>query len=99
MPAYLIKRFLQIIPTLFGITLISFFIIHLAPGKPTDVFTEMNPKITPEARAKLERYYGLDKPVIVQYGIWLKRISRLDFGESFSSDRRPVIEKIWDTKR
>jgi peptide/nickel transport system permease protein len=96
MPAYLIKRLLEMIPTLFGITLISFFIIHLAPGKPTDIYTELNPKITPEAREKLNKYYGLDKPIIVQYGIWLKRIARLDFGESFSSDRRPVMEKIWD---
>jgi peptide/nickel transport system permease protein len=84
------------IPTLFGITLVSFFIIHLAPGKPTDVLTELNPKITPEARKKLEEYYGLDKPIIVQYGMWLKRIIKLDFGESFATDRRPVMEKIWD---
>lgn len=84
------------IPTLFGITLVSFFIIHLAPGKPTDILTELNPKITPEARKKLEEYYGLDKPIIVQYGMWLKRVVRLDFGESFSTDHRPVMEKIWD---
>lgn len=87
------------IPTLLGITLISFFIIHLAPGKPTDILTEMNPKITPEARERLEKIYGLDKPVIVQYGLWLKRIVKLDFGESFSTDRRPVMEKIWDKKQ
>jgi peptide/nickel transport system permease protein len=99
MLTYLGKRLLEMIPTLFGITLISFFIIHLAPGKPTDIFTELNPKITPEARERLEKYYGLDKPVIIQYGMWLKRVVRLDFGESFSSDRRPVIEKIWDEKR
>lgn len=99
MPIYIIKRFLEMIPTLFGITLISFFIIHLAPGKPTDIFTELNPKITPEAREKLEKYYGLDKPIMVQYGVWLKRLARLDFGESFSSDHRPVMQKIWDTKR
>ena len=96
MIAYLIKRLIEMIPTLFGITLISFFIIHLAPGKPTDVLTEMNPKITPEARERLEKYYGLDKPIIVQYGLWLKRVVELDFGESFSTDRRPVMEKIWD---
>jgi len=96
---YLGKRLLEMIPTLFGITLISFFIIHLAPGKPTDIFTELNPKITPEARERLEKYYGLDKPVIVQYVKWLGRVVLLDFGESFSSDRRPVIEKIWDRKR
>ncbi|HET6515337.1 MAG TPA: ABC transporter permease [Thermodesulfovibrionales bacterium] len=99
MPAYLIKRLFEMVPTLFGITLVSFFIIHLAPGKPTDIFTELNPKITPEAREKLEKYYGLDKPIIVQYGIWLKRVVKFDFGESFSADHRPVMQKIWDGKR
>ena len=96
---YLVKRFLEMIPTLFGITLISFFIIHLAPGKPTDALSEMNPKMTPEARERLEKLYNLDKPVMVQYGMWLKRIVKLDFGESFSMDRRPVMQKIWDTKQ
>ncbi|HYQ47861.1 MAG TPA: ABC transporter permease [Thermodesulfovibrionales bacterium] len=96
---YLAKRLLEMIPTLFGITLISFLIIHLAPGKPTDALSEMNPKMTPEARERLEKYYGLDKPVMVQYGLWLKRIVKLDFGESFSTDRRPVMQKIWDTKQ
>jgi len=99
MMIYLVKRFLEMIPTLFGITLISFFIIHLAPGKPTDIFTELNPKITPEARERLEKLYNLDKPVIVQYGMWLKKIVKLDFGDSFSSDRRSVMEKIWDSKK
>ncbi|MHB8880764.1 MAG: ABC transporter permease [Thermodesulfovibrionales bacterium] len=96
---YLLKRLLQMIPTLIGITLISFFIIHLAPGKPTDVLADFNPKITPEARERLEKYYGLDKPVIVQYGMWLRRIVKLDFGESFSTDRRPVMQKLWDKKQ
>lgn len=86
------------IPVVFGVTILSFFIIHLAPGKPTDIMTELNPKITPEARERLEKYYGLDKPVIVQYGLWLKRLILLDFGNSFSTDSRPVIEKIWDKK-
>ncbi len=91
---YFIKRLLEMIPTIIGITLVSFFIIHLAPGKPTDILAELNPKITPEAREKLEKYYGLDKPIIVQYGIWLKRIGKLDFGDSFSTDKRPVWDKI-----
>ncbi|HDZ62457.1 MAG TPA: ABC transporter permease [Nitrospirae bacterium] len=99
MLTYIFKRLLEMIPTLFGITLISFFIIQLAPGKPTDVLTELNPKMTPEAREKLEKMYHLDKPVIVRYGLWLKRVVRLDFGESFSTDRRPVMEKIWDSKQ
>mgnify|MGYP000311809797 FL=1 len=94
MVIYFAKRLLEMIPTVIGITLISFFIIHLAPGKPTDILSELNPKITPEAREKLEKYYGLDKPIIVQYGIWIKRLVKLDFGESFSTDKRPVWDKI-----
>ena len=97
MLGYLVKRLFEIIPTLLGITLISFFIIHLAPGKPTDIYTAMNPKITPEARERLDKLYDLDKPITTQYWLWLKKIVRLDFGRSFSSDRRPVMEKIWDT--
>ncbi len=91
---YLAKRITEIAVTLVGITLLSFFIIHLAPGKPTDVLTDMNPKITPEARERLEKYYGLDKPVIVQYLLWARRVVKFDFGNSFSTDRRPVWEKI-----
>ncbi len=98
MIVYLAKRLLSMIPVVIGVTLISFLIIHLAPGKPTDVMTELNPKITPEARERLVKYYGLDKPVLVQYGLWLKRIALLDFGNSFSTDSRPVIDKIWDKK-
>jgi peptide/nickel transport system permease protein len=59
--------------------------------------TDLNPKITPEARQKLEEYYGLDKPILKQYILWLKRVAKFDFGNSFSSDARPVIAKIWDT--
>ncbi|MBI5143148.1 MAG: ABC transporter permease [Nitrospirae bacterium] len=94
MLAWLAKRLIDMIPTFFGITLISFAILHLAPGKPTDVLTEMNPKITPEARLRLEKYYGLDKPLHEQYVLWLKRVVKLDFGESFASDHRPVWDKI-----
>ncbi len=91
---YLFKRLIMMIPVLIGITIISFLIIHLAPGKPTDILTELNPKMTPEARQRLEKYYGLDKPIHVQYLMWLKRVVKLDFGNSFSTDRRPVMEKI-----
>jgi peptide/nickel transport system permease protein len=96
MLAYLLKRLLTMIPVVLGVTVLSFAIIHLAPGKPTDVMSELNPKMTPEARQRLEQYYGLDKPIHHQYWLWLKRICVLDFGNSFSSDPRPVLDKIWD---
>jgi peptide/nickel transport system permease protein len=79
---------------LLGITLISFTVIHLAPGTPTDMQTTLNPKASLEAQKRLRELYGLDKPLMVQYGDWLKRLVHLDFGRSFSPDRRPVWDKI-----
>lgn len=91
---YLARRFLMMIPLLLGITLISFVVIHLAPGEPTDMQTQLNPEVSSELRDRLRDQYGLDKPLVIQYGEWLGRFVRLDFGNSFSQDRRPVIEKI-----
>jgi peptide/nickel transport system permease protein len=94
MITFLLKRFLTLIITLLGITIISFSIIHLAPGGPLSPLTEFNPKITPEYREKLVKMYGLDKPLYIQYLNWLKGIVKLDFGKSFSLDQRPVWDKI-----
>ena len=78
----------------FGITAISFWVIHLAPGTPTDLQTTMNPFAGEEARSRLNALYGLDKPLAEQYVGWVTRMVRLDFGNSMSSDSRPVWEKI-----
>lgn len=93
MLTYIIKRLLGLIPLLIGITLISFLVIHLAPGKPTDVLTNLNPKVSLEARAKLNKLYDLDKPLLIQYKNWIKRFIKFDFGESFL-DGQNVIHKI-----
>jgi len=91
---YLFKRLVFMIPMLIGITLISFLVIHLAPGKPVEIQSSMNPKASMEAQKRLMEIYGLDKPLHVQYWNWLKRVSVLDFGRSLSPDRRPVWDKI-----
>jgi peptide/nickel transport system permease protein len=91
---FILKRLGLMIPLLLGITLVSFVVIHLAPGTPTDMQTTLNPKASLEAQKRLREIYGLDKPLMVQYWDWLSRLSRLDFGRSFSSDRRPVWDKI-----
>ena len=87
------RRLLHMIPILLGISIISFAVIHLAPGKPTDLMLQLNPKVDFEAREKLSKIYGLDKPLHVQYLNWLKRLVKLDFGRSFL-DSRPVMQKI-----
>jgi len=94
MLAYVLKRLLLMIPLLIGITLISFVVIHLAPGEPTDLQTDLNPKASAEMRERLRAQYNLDKPLHVQYGHWLGRLVRFDFGDSFAQDHRPVAEKI-----
>lgn len=91
---YLLKRLFWMIPMLIGISLISFFIMHLAPGDITTTEAGFNPKASEESRQKLRELYNLDKPVIVQYGLWLERMSKLDFGNSFASHQRPVF---WQT--
>jgi peptide/nickel transport system permease protein len=86
----------MMIPLILGITIITFVVIHLAPGTPTDIQTQMNPKVSAEARDKLKRIYGLDKPLYQQYLDWLRRLVRMDFGHSFV-DGRAVMEKIRDS--
>ncbi len=91
---YLLKRCFFMIPMIFGITLISFVIIHLTPGEPDVMGGDMNPKVTKEVRERIRTLYGLDQPLYIQYYMWVKRFVKLDFGTSFAQDRRPVIDKI-----
>ena len=93
MTGYLLRRLFALLPVLLWITLISFGIMHLAPGKPTDAAMQLNPKVSLETRQRMERLYGLDRPLHQQYLTWVARVSRLDFGRSFLDDR-PVAEKI-----
>lgn len=90
----LVRKTLWMLVVLWGITLVSFIVIHLAPGSPSDLQTTLNPYAGEAARARLEALYGIDRPLHEQYLDWLSRIIRLDFGISMSSDARPVMEKI-----
>ncbi len=81
------------IPLIFGITLITFVVIHLAPGSPVEVQTEMSLKVSAQAKDNLKKLYGLDKPLHIQYIEWLQRFLNLDFGKSFV-DGRKVLDKI-----
>jgi len=95
---YLIKRLLLLIPTMLGITIITFFIIQLAPGSPVERKLQIDEGIKSEAITQqiveeTKKLYGLDKPIYERYWIWLKQIVTLDFGRSYK-DHRPVIDKI-----
>src|SRR2546428_575576 len=95
MLGYALRRLLLALPLLLGITFVSFTVIHLAPGEPAEIQTgDLSIKSDAQARQLLREMYDLDKPLHVQYGKWLARLGRLDFGKSFSPDGRPVLQKI-----
>jgi len=91
---YIFKRLLFMVPLLLGITIVCFAVMHLAPGSPTDLQTQMNPHASIEMQERLRAMYDLDKPLHVQYLKWVERLVLLDLGVSFSADRRPVADKI-----
>lgn len=87
---YIVKRLAQGALTLLLASALSFFIIQLAPGNYLDVLRQ-DPRISPDTLAAFEKQFGLDKPVVQQYFIWLWQIiSRGDFGVSFIYSQRPV---------
>lgn len=92
MLAYAIRRVLQMIPLILGVTFLTFVIINLIPGSPADI-VRSDPKIRPEARARIEKSLGLDKPWPERYLTWLADLARGDLGESMHN-RVPVKDRI-----
>jgi microcin C transport system permease protein len=112
---YILRRVLMMIPTLLGITVISFIIINLTPGSPVEQRLQqirmggamggggggaaagMNARgesgVSQEVIDALNKQYGFDKPLPVRYGLWLKNIVTLDFGDSFKYEE-PVLDVI-----
>jgi len=92
MISYILKRFLIAIPLLLAISFITFLFINLAPGNYFDRL-RLNPQISEETINKYIRLYQLDKPIIVQYFAWLRRLLHLDLGYSFTYNL-PVTKVI-----
>ncbi|KQP96771.1 ABC transporter permease subunit [Methylobacterium sp. Leaf117] len=80
MIGFVLRRLVQTVPTLLAVVTVSFFLIRLAPGGPFD----LERPLPPAAMANLARVYGLDQPLIVQYGRYLAALLTGDFGPSFS---------------
>ena len=90
---YIVKRALLIPPMILLISLVTLGVMHLAPGDPASLRYGLNPQVAGTARARLRDLYGLNRPFLVQYALWLKRVVRLDLDRSFVDDR-PVREVI-----
>jgi peptide/nickel transport system permease protein len=92
---YTLRRLLYVVPTLIGITIVTFAVINLAPGDPAELINrgEMSARVSPRAYENMRHLYGLDDPIHVRYATWIKRLVTFDFGESFL-DHQPVRDKI-----
>jgi peptide/nickel transport system permease protein len=77
---FIIRRLLYLLPTMFLVTILVFSILQLIPGEPADALLEDT--ADEEMRQIIIKQYGFDKPIIVQYGIWLGKVMRGDLGES-----------------
>lgn len=103
---YTFQRLLWMLPTIFGITLVCFVIINLAPGGPVEQAISKirfgagggggsSIGVSQEVMDALKKQYGFDKPAYVRYAIWLKNLATADFGESFVY-KMPVTDVILD---
>lgn len=93
MRAYLTKRLAQILLTFFMFLTMVYILVDAQPGDYGSVYFS-NPRLTAEQRQQLKANLGLDKPVLVRYGIWLKNFFSGDLGISFSNYPRPVFDVI-----
>ena len=89
---YILKRLLSTLPVLLGISLLLFFMLRMLPGDPAQVLAGQ--MASQEDIKNIHQQLGLDKPIFVQYGIFLSRLAKLDLGRS-ARTQNPVIKEVW----
>jgi len=88
MLAYIIRRIFILIPTLLGVSILVFFMLHITPGDPAELL--LGERATEEALVELREHLGLNEPLYVQYGMFLKRLMKGDLGETIWTR-----QKVW----
>jgi peptide/nickel transport system permease protein len=88
MYGFIIRRTLSIIPTLLGVSIVIFLMLSITPGDPAELL--LGERATAESLAQMREHLGLDKPLYIQYGLFLKRLVKLDLGETIWSR-----QKVW----
>jgi len=95
--AFLLRRAAHALTVIFVVCTVTFVLVHLAPGGPAVL---ADPKLSSEEQAAIEERLGLDRPVVMQYGLWMARVARGDLGESFLYEvpnRRAIGERLPNT--
>ncbi len=98
MSLIVVNRVVMIIPVLFGVSVVIFLLMHLAPGDVTQVL--LGPMASEAAKAQLRIALGLDRPLPIQYLLWLNNVLHGDFGVSIANKRQVsevVLPKLWNT--
>jgi ABC-type dipeptide/oligopeptide/nickel transport system permease component len=95
MGRYIAIRLLGLIGVLVAVSFITFILMHAVPAGPFDVLGMGEKQIPKELKDQLNRLYGLDKPVLEQYVLYVRNAVRLDFGNSFSQPGKPVTKIIF----
>jgi peptide/nickel transport system permease protein len=90
---YLIRRFLLMLLTLFGISVIIFVLLRIVPGNIVDILADAAGFVNPAEKARLEADLGLDKPIPLQYAAWIGGLARGDLGYSYVSEK-PALDEI-----
>ena len=93
MGAYLVRRFLLMLLTLFGMSVLIFVMLRLVPGNITDIIFDSAGFVNPSAKKRIERELGLDQPILTQYVTWIGGLARGDLGYAYVSEK-PAIDEI-----
>ncbi|MEP7189762.1 MAG: ABC transporter permease, partial [Roseiflexaceae bacterium] len=97
MARYMLSRIVGLLGVLLAVSAITFVLMHAVPGGPFDAQALEHQQAIPEAiKRQLNAKYGLDRPVWEQYLVFLRNAVRLDFGYSFSSSGRTVVQMLRD---
>ena len=93
MAGYLVRRFLLMLLTLFGISVLIFVMLRLVPGNITDIIFDSAGFVNPAQKKKIEKELGLDQPIVTQYATWIAGLARGDLGYAYVSEK-PAIQEI-----
>ena len=91
MLAYMVRRLVYVLPVLLGVSLLCFLLVHIAPGDP--LTSILPPDASAQLQAEMRTLYGFDRPLVVQFGLWLLRAMTGDLGSSIATGR-PVAAEV-----
>jgi peptide/nickel transport system permease protein len=94
MRAYVLRRIVMLVPLLLGLSLVMFTLVQISPGDPAAAMMSPQAGNNPTFVEQTRKNLGLDKPVPVQYLIWVKNLASGDFGTAYSFNRKPVLDLI-----